>query len=77
MGVPVGTPMSMPGWQASHGRGSQNGEVIGPFTGQIIPEELSPWTGPVGAVAPVDEDWACAAAWAASACCWAWSWDAI
>ncbi len=27
--------MSMPGWQASHGRRSQNGEVIGPLTGQI------------------------------------------
>jgi len=40
--VPEGTPMSIPGWQASQGRGSQNGEVIGPFTGQMNPEELSP-----------------------------------
>ena len=48
IGVPVGTPMSIPGWQASHGRGSQNGDVIGPFTGQMNPDELSPCTGPAG-----------------------------
>ena len=35
MGVPVGTPMSIPGWQASQARRSQNGEVIGPLTGQM------------------------------------------
>src|SRR3954468_11951201 len=35
IGVPLGTPMSIPGWQASHGRRSQNGEVIGPLTGQM------------------------------------------
>ena len=33
-GVPVGTAMSMPGWQFSHERDSQKGEVIGPLTGQ-------------------------------------------
>ena len=33
--MPVGTPMSMPGWQASQARRSQNGEVIGPLTGQM------------------------------------------
>ena len=39
IGVPVGTPMSMPGWQDSQARRSQNGEVIGPLTGQIrLPE---------------------------------------
>ena len=27
IGVPDGTPMSMPGWQDSHARGSQNGDV--------------------------------------------------
>ena len=37
IGVPAGTPMSMPGWQDSHERDSQNGEVIGPLTGQIRP----------------------------------------
>ena len=35
--------MSIPGWQASQGRGSQNGDVIGPLTGQMKPEELSGW----------------------------------
>ncbi|OLE36496.1 MAG: hypothetical protein AUG48_07090 [Actinobacteria bacterium 13_1_20CM_3_68_9] len=30
--------MSIPGWQASHGRGSQNGDVIGPLTGQMNPD---------------------------------------
>ena len=37
IGVPAGTPMSMPGWQDSHERDSQNGDVIGPLTGQIRP----------------------------------------
>src|SRR6476620_5309073 len=50
IGVPVGTPMSMPGWQDSQARDSQNGEVIGPLTGQIRPPE--PWRiGPAGPVA--------------------------
>ena len=31
--------MSMPGWQDSHERDSQNGDVSGPLTGQIIPLE--------------------------------------
>src|SRR3954454_24547698 len=35
IGVPVGTPMSMPGGHAYHARRSQNGEVIGPLTGQM------------------------------------------
>ena len=35
MGVPVPTPMSIPGWQASQERRSQNWEVIGPLTGQM------------------------------------------
>ena len=35
--MPAGTPMSMPGWQDSHERDSQNGDVIGPLTGQISP----------------------------------------
>ncbi len=35
IGVPSPTPMSMPGWQFSHERASQNGEVIGPLTGQM------------------------------------------
>ena len=48
IGVPVGTPMSMPGWQASHARRSQNGEVIGPFTGQISRPEPC-FTGPLNA----------------------------
>src|ERR1700754_1322294 len=39
LAVPAGTPMSMPGWQDSHARDSQNGEVIGPLTGQISPPE--------------------------------------
>ena len=39
IGVPVGTAMSMPGWQFSQARDSQNGEVSGPLTGQIIPLE--------------------------------------
>ena len=42
--------MSIPGWQASQGRTSQNGEVTGPFTGQMKPDELSPWIGPAGCV---------------------------
>ena len=37
IGVPAGTPMSMPGWQDSQARRSQNGEVIGPLTGQMMP----------------------------------------
>src|SRR3954465_5247032 len=39
IGVPAGTPMSMPGWQDSQARDSQKGEVIGPLTGQISPPE--------------------------------------
>ena len=35
IGVPLGTAMSMPGWQASQARRSQNGEVTGPRTGQV------------------------------------------
>ena len=46
--MPVGTPMSIPGWQASQGRGSQKGEVTGPLTGQMNPDEVSPCTGPAG-----------------------------
>ena len=39
--------MSMPGWQASQARRSQNGEVIGPLTGQIrLPEPCR--IGPAG-----------------------------
>src|SRR5579872_4419145 len=38
MGVPVGTPMSMPGWKPPQ-RGP-NGLVIGPLTGQIRPAWL-------------------------------------
>ena len=41
--------MSMPGWQDSQARDSQNGEVIGPLTGQIMPPEPG-WTGPAGSV---------------------------
>ena len=42
--------MSMPGWQASQARRSQNGEVIGPLTGQIrLP--LPCRIGPAGSVA--------------------------
>src|SRR3954465_3727431 len=48
IGVPEGTPMSMPGWQASQARASQNGEVIGPFTGQISPPQPAR-TGPAPA----------------------------
>src|SRR3954462_10442377 len=81
IGVPLGTPMSMPGWQLSQARASQNAEVIGPLTGQIIPEELSPWTGPAGAVVVPEGAGAAgggaAAAASASACCFAWSWAAI
>src|SRR3954465_1004729 len=47
IGVPVGTPMSIPGWQDSHARDSQKGEVIGPLTGQMSP----PWPERVGPVA--------------------------
>jgi len=50
IGVPAGTPMSMPGWQDSHARDSQNGEVIGPLTGQIRPPEPR-LTGPAAAEA--------------------------
>ena len=39
IGVPVATAMSMPGWQDSHERDSQNGDVSVPLTGQIIPLE--------------------------------------
>src|SRR3954465_9890471 len=45
IGVPDGTPMSMPGWQDSQARRSQKGEVIGPLTGQIIepvPRRIGP-----------------------------------
>ena len=45
IGVPDGTPMSMPGWQDSHARDSQNGDVIGPLTGQISPPDPG-LTGP-------------------------------
>ena len=47
IGVPEATPMSMPGWQDSHARRSQNGDVIGPLTGQIRPPEPG-LTGPAG-----------------------------
>ena len=39
--------MSMPGWHDSHARDSQNGDVIGPLTGQIRPPE-PPRIGPAG-----------------------------
>ncbi len=45
IGVPAGTPMSMPGWQDSHDRASQKGDVIGPLTGQMSPPEPG-LTGP-------------------------------
>ena len=53
--MPEGTPMSMPGWQASHARRSQNGEVIGPLTGQISwpepcltgPADYAEWPCPI------------------------------
>src|SRR5205823_5847564 len=48
IGVPSGTPMSMPGWKLPH-RGP-NGLVIGPFTGQMKPAAL----GVALVVAPVD-----------------------
>ena len=77
MGVPLGTPISMPGWQLSHGRTSQNGEVMGPFTGQMRPAELTcpvpelcPGTGPAGMTEALDDCCAAAAAWAA----WIWAW---
>ena len=35
IGVPAGTPMSIPGWQDSQARRSQNCDVMGPLTGQI------------------------------------------
>ena len=38
--------MSMPGWHASHARRSQNGEVIGPLTGQM--KRPPPLIGPAG-----------------------------
>ncbi len=41
--------MSMPGWQDSQARRSQNCEVIGPLTGQIIAPE-PPRIGPAGKV---------------------------
>ena len=49
IGVPDGTPMSIPGWQDSHERTSQNGDVIGPLTGHTMPP-LPCWIGPAGSV---------------------------
>src|SRR6266542_1388769 len=58
IGVPLGTAMSIPGWHASQGRTSQNCEVIGPFTGQMNPDELSPCTGPAGSAGAAEASWA-------------------
>src|SRR6478735_200472 len=58
IGVPLGTPMSMPGWHDSQARRSQNCEVIGPLTGQMrLP--LPCLIGPAGSV-PCD---CCSVAW--------------
>src|SRR3954453_7097772 len=57
MGVPEGTPMSMPAWKLPQ-RGP-NGLVIGPFTGQIRPAEDGVAVGPC-------DDWTCAAGIAAA-----------
>src|SRR5438045_1985557 len=46
IGVPVGTPMSMPGWNPPQ-RGP-NGLVIGPLTGQISPAEPAAGCGLLG-----------------------------
>ena len=64
IGVPDGTPMSMPGWQRSQARLSQNGEVIGPLTGQmsVPPPRL---IGPAGS-----EPWLCCSVRVIFAC-WA------
>jgi hypothetical protein len=64
--------MSIPGWQASHGRGSQKGDVIGPLTGQMNPDELSPCTGPARGAAGADD-----AAWAAWSWAWIWPWMSL
>src|ERR1700742_4987485 len=63
IGVPAGTPMSMPGWQDSHERVSQNRDVIGPLTGQISPTEPG-LTGPaeVGTEKPASLAWTLACA---------------
>src|SRR3954469_10574743 len=63
IGVPEGTPMSMPGWQDSQARDSQNGEVIGPLTGQIRPPE--PWR--IGPATPPPPELRAAAACSAEA----------
>src|SRR6266536_4972869 len=52
IGVPEGTPMSIPGWNAQSPFGRQRGPyglVIGPFTGQIRPDAD-------GAGVPVEPD---------------------
>src|SRR3954462_6987677 len=49
--------MSMPGWQDSHARDSQNGEVIGPLTGQMSPPEPGR-TGPSAGAPAVDASFA-------------------
>src|SRR5581483_4107167 len=46
IGVPSGTPMSMPGWNPPQ-RGP-NGLVIGPWTGQMSPAALGVATVPLG-----------------------------
>ena len=74
--------MSMPGWQASHARRSQNGEVIGPLTGQMNwPEPAR--IGPAGRLgkpraAPLSAPWILASSasrsssWPSST--WRFSW---
>ena len=67
--------MSMPGWQDSHERASQNGDVIGPLTGQISPPEPG-LTGPAetGPEKPASRAWifACASRSAATS-----SWSCV
>src|SRR3954469_2323492 len=54
IGVPLGTPMSMPGWNEQSPFGRQRGPyglVIGPLTGQIRPDDEAS-----GAPPPDDEE---------------------
>src|SRR5262245_61034631 len=69
IGVPLGTPMSMPGWQDSQARDSQKGEVIGPLTGQISPF----WPGLIGPAVGAPESRA-SLAWTAA---WAFTSEAV
>src|SRR3954454_13297573 len=63
IGVPLGTPMSMPGWQDSQARDSQKGEVIGPLTGQISPPEPGR-TGPATGALEIEASRAWIRSWA-------------